>query len=295
MTVYGTKIKSDLSFPLDFSQETKIRYEIELSSKIPQKLKNAITYGLPLYWSHGRNVYLHSDRLIVDGNTIGQQWCYEVKEVVLFYWQSGDRTIYYELHDKGDVDLLNFWFVHQFLPIYMTLENMYDFIHAGSIEIEGKPILFIAPSMGGKSTLTDYFIKQGHVLVSDDKVPIFIEDDKFMAVGSHPYHRPFRDYEVFGYRAEHFIKEFKPIQTFYVLEKVDAKEDIVIEEIKGIEKFNILLSQYLYTVGFNRARHMKHATIMLGTIRIFKIKIPWNMERLGEVYEAIMQHSKRVQ
>ncbi|MGW8169143.1 MAG: hypothetical protein ACWGHH_03965 [Sulfurovaceae bacterium] len=294
MIVYGTKIKSDISFPLDFSQETKIRYEIELSSKVPKKLKNAITYGLSLYSSHGRNVYLHSDRLIDSSSNRGQPWCFEVKEIVRFYWQSGDGTIYYELDDKGDVDLLNFWFVHQFLPIYMTLENMYDFIHAGAVEIEGKPILFIAPSMGGKSTLTDYFIKQGHVLVSDDKVPIYIEEGRWMAVGSHPYHRPFRDYEVFGYRAEHFIEEFKPIQAFYVLEKIDAKDNIVIEEIKGVEKFNILLSQYLYTVGFNRAQHMKHVTIMLGTIRIFKIKIPWDMKRLEEVYEAIIRHHNRV-
>ena len=294
MTVYGTKIKSDISFPLDLSQETKIQYEIELSSRVPQKLKNAITHGLSLYWSHGRNVYLHSDRLINDGSKIGQPWCYEVRDVVRLYWQGGDKTIYYELDDKGDVDLLGFWLFHQFLPIYMTLENMYDFIHAGAVEIEGKPILFIAPSMGGKSTLTDYFIKQGHVLVSDDKVPIFIEDGKFMATGSHPYHRPYRDYEVLGYRAENFTREFKPIQAFYVLEKIGAKDNTAIEEIKGVEKFNILLSQYLYTVGFNRARHMKQVTTMLGTIRIFKVKIPWNMERLGEVYEAILQHNKRI-
>ena len=34
MIVYGTKIKSDIDFPLDLSQETETRYELELSSAI---------------------------------------------------------------------------------------------------------------------------------------------------------------------------------------------------------------------------------------------------------------------
>ncbi len=35
MIVYGTKIKSDIDFPLDLSHETETRYEVELSSKVP--------------------------------------------------------------------------------------------------------------------------------------------------------------------------------------------------------------------------------------------------------------------
>ncbi len=188
MIVYGTKIKSDIDFPLDLSQETETRYEVELSSNIPMKLKESITCGFYLYWAHDRNVHLYSDREF-DSSEIRQPWCYEVEDVVRFYWIDGKRTIYYELNEKGDTNLLSFWFIHLLLPLYMTLENMYDFLHAGAVEVEGKPIFFIAPSMGGKSTMTDYFIKQGHPLVSDDKVPTFISNGKFMAVGSHPYHQ----------------------------------------------------------------------------------------------------------
>jgi hypothetical protein len=38
--VYGSKITSDIAFPLDLSHETAARYEIELSANIPDKLKN---------------------------------------------------------------------------------------------------------------------------------------------------------------------------------------------------------------------------------------------------------------
>ena len=290
MTVYGTKIKSDIDFPLDLSHETEVRYDIELSSKIPMDLKNSITCGFPLYWAHDRKVYLYSDREF-DGSEAGQPWCYEVQDVVTFYWVGGERVIYYALGGKGDANLLGFWFIHLLLPLYMTLENMYDFLHAGAVEVEGKPIFFIAPSMGGKSTMTDYFIKQGHRLISDDKVPTFIQDGNFMAVGSHPYHRPYRKFEELGYRVEKFTTAFKPIHAFYELEGVEGDADIVIDEIKGFSKFDALLPNYLYMFSWLRPERLKYLSDMLNDIKVFHVKVPWEMERLVEVHDAICTHS----
>jgi len=293
MTVYGTKIKSDIDFPLDLAHETASRYDIELSSEVPDSLKDAITCGFPLYWAHGRKVYLYSDRVFYRSGA-GQPWSYEVKDVVRFYWVGGDRTIYYELDEKGDADLLGFWFIHLLLPLYMTLENMYDFLHAGAVEVEEKPILFIAPSMGGKSTMTDYFIKQGHPLISDDKVPTFIQDGKFMAVGSHPYHRPYRKFEELGYRVKEFTTDFKPIHAFYELEGVEGDADITIKEIKGFAKFDALLPNYLYMFSYLKPKRLKYLSTMLNGIKVFRVQVPWDMERLGEVHDVICGHSRGV-
>ena len=290
-TLYGTKIKSDIDFPQDLSQDTETRYEVELSSKLPETLKNAITCGFYFYGAHGRYVYLYSDREF-DGSEAGQPWCYEVEDVVKFYWVGGERTIYYELGEKGDTNLLGFWFTHLLLPLYLTLEKMYDFLHAGAVEVNGKPILFIALSMGGKSTMTDYFIKQGHTLFSDDKVPTFIKDGKFMAVGSHPYHRPYRKFEELGYRVDNFTTNFKPIHAFYELGGVEGDEEITIEEIKGFKKFDVLLPNYLYMFSWLRPERLKYLSGMLNGIRVFHVKVPWDKERLGEVHDVICRHSK---
>lgn len=293
MTVYGTKIKSDIDFPLDLSHETETRYEVKLSANVPDVLKSAITCGFSLYWAHGRKVYLYSDR-VFDGSEARQPWCYEVKDVVRFYWLGGERTIYYELGEKGDANLLGFWFIHLLLPLFMTLENMYDFLHAGAVEVEGKPIFFIAPSMGGKSTMTDYFIKQGHRLISDDKVPTFIDDGKFMAVGSHPYHRPYRKFEELGYRVENFTAHFRPIHAFYELEGVKGDADITIEEIKGFAKFDALLPNYLYMFSHLKPKRLKYLSSMLNSIKVFHVQVPWDMERLDEVHDMICSHSKEL-
>lgn len=294
MNIYGTKIKSDIAFPLELFNDSAVRYEIELSSKVPEKLKQAITCGFPLYWAHGRNVILYSDR-VFDGSDPEQPWCYEVKDVIRFYWVGGARTIYYELDEKGDANLLSFWFVHLLLPLYFTFENMYDFLHAGAVEIEGAPVLFIAPSMGGKSTMTDYFIKQGHTLVSDDKVATFIDDGQFMATGSHPYHRPYRKYEELGYRVENFATSFKPIHAFYALEASSADSDIAIAEIKGSKKFGTILPAYLYMFPFLMQKRLKYLSRMLNSIKVFNVKVPWNLELQGKVHDVICKHSREIQ
>ena len=294
MIVYGTKIKSDIDFPLDLSHNTAARYEIGLYSNIPDAFKNVITCGFHFYWAHGRDVYLYSDREF-DGSDFGQPWCYEVKGVVRFYWVGGERTIYYELDENGTAELLSFWFIHLLLPLFFTLEKMYDFIHAGAVEVEGKPIMFIAPSMGGKSTMTDYFIKQGHTLVSDDKVPTFIADGEFMAVGSHPYHRPYRKFEELGYCVDNFVAEIKPIHAFYALEGVEGDGEVTIEEISGFTKFDVLLPNYLYMFSYLKVQRLTYLSKMLNNVRVFRVQIPWDMARLNEVHDAVCQHSKGIQ
>lgn len=290
MKIYETIVECDIDFPLQLPSGPLARCVAKLSSSVPAELEQSITCGFPLYFSHTRAVYLYSDREF-DCSKEGQPWCYEVKDVLRFYWRGGESTIYYELGEKGDANLISFWFIHQLLPLYLTLEEKYDFLHAGSIEIDGKPVLFIAPSMGGKSTLTDYFIKQGHTLVSDDKVATFLENDLFYAVGSHPYHRPYRRHEELGYRVKHFVTEPKPIHAFYKLESANANADILIEEVNGFQKFNEIMPNYLYATTFMRKKRLQYIGLMLNETRVFRVQLPWDMERLGEVHDAICMHS----
>jgi len=293
MIVYGTKIKSDIDFPLHLSDDGAMRYIVELSASLPDSILASITCGVPFYHAHGRRVYLYSDR-VFDGVEKGQPLCYEVKDVVRFYWVSGERKLYYVLDEKGDANLLSFWFIHLVLPLYFTFENMYDFLHAGAVEIEEKPVLFIAPSMGGKSTLTDYFICKGHTLVSDDKVPTFIDNGKVVAVGSHPYHRPYRKFEELGYCVDHYATAFNPIHAFYQLEPAGANASIEVFEVKGYKKFKALLPNYLYMFAYLKPRRLQYLSEMLNTIQVFSIQVPRNLELLEQVYDAICKHSETI-
>ncbi len=134
----------------------------------------SLAESMPLYSTHGRELFLRTDREAAR-SAAGQPWCLQVEGLASFSWTGGDPVIHYQLGDQGNRALLVFWFVHIFLPLHLTLERGWDFIHAAAVEVDERPILFIAPSMGGKSTLGDYFLQQGHPMLSDDKVATFLE------------------------------------------------------------------------------------------------------------------------
>ena len=291
MNIYGIKIDSDIELGYEFASDTEYRYTLALGSNPPQDIIEQITCGFRLYRAHGRKVYLYTNQEF-DSYNPNQPFCYEVEDIVRFYWLGGEGKIYYEFISQIDNHLLGFWFTHLMLPFYIALEGMYDIFHGGCVEVEGKPIVFVAPSMGGKSTMTDFFIKQHHTLISDDKVCTFIQDDRFMTVGSHPYHRPYRKFEDLGYRVDNYLQSFKPIEAFYILQRSDSDAEIVISEIRGFHKFDSLLPHYLFTFPWNKLQRIKYLSRINNSIRVFSITVPWDMDRLPQVHQAITTHTK---
>lgn len=295
--LYGSLVNSDRALFLDLEPNIEAagapRYQLELLELKDNKVFQGLDVETYFYSSHTRDLMLYSNREFGPGVS-GQPWRFEVKDVVDFYWLSGDSTIYYQLGKEGSNELLAFWFTHIFLPAYFTLEDSYDFIHAGAVEIDDKPVLFIAPSTGGKSTLTDYFLQQGHCLISDDKVATYIKDGRFICVASHPHHRPYRRFEDLGYRVNKLFQQLKPIHAFYALERNDEGSEIIISEIKGFKKFETLLPNYLYSFKYLRAQRLKYLANMLNNIPLYSVKRPWDMQKLGEVHHAIVEHSRKI-
>ena len=295
--LYGVKVYCD--FPL-FDRPVPVlavapgeHAALELRRMADDAAPGDYTHSTPLYTTHGRELILHTDRELAR-SAAGQPWRLEVENVVSFTWVGGEATITYQLHREGTQALLVFWFVHIFLPLQLTLERGYDFIHSAAVEIEGKPVLFIAPSTGGKSTLGDYFLKQGHAMLSDDKVATFLYEDEFWAVPSHPHHRPFREFEVLGHPVENFAASARPIHAFYLLEAGEPDSAISITEVEGFRKFEQLLPNYLFGFSFLQQQRLRWLAGLADQSRVFRVQRPWSLERMREVYEALCAHSRTV-
>jgi hypothetical protein len=215
--------------------------------------------------------------------------------LVSFYWRGGEPTLFYRAEAECTKELLVFWFVHVFLPLYLSLEKGYDFIHAAAVEVDDEPILFIAPSTGGKSTLGDYFLKRGHPMLSDDKVATLLHEGKFFAVPSHPHHRPFRQVEVLGYPIENFARRARPIHACYILEQGEPDSTVCITEIEGFRKFEELSPNYLFDIPFLREQRLRWLASLADQALVFRVRRPWNLERMHEVYEAICAHSRSLE
>ena len=251
----------------------------------------ALPETFPLYQTHGRELYLHTDRELAR-SAPGQPWCLQVDGVVSFSWTGGQPVIEYQLHERRSQALLVFWFVHIFLPLHLTLERGWDFIHAAAVEVDAQPVLFIAPSTGGKSTLGDYFLQRGHPMLSDDKVATSLHEGQFVAVPSHPHHRPWRQFEVLGDPVDNFAGSAKPIHAFYLLERDDPWAGIEISEVTGFRKFEGLMPNYLYNFRFLQQQRMHWLAQLADQSLVFRVRRPWDMERMHEVYEAICGHSR---
>jgi len=215
-------------------------------------------------------------------------WALEIKDVVTLIWDASDKKIIYVKEKNYTPQRLCFWIFHTFFPIVLELEHIYRILHVGSVEIEGKPVLFSAFSFGGKSTMTDYFIKQGHTMLSDDSLAIDKRGDAYYAIASYPFHRPYRELETLGYPVKKFATEPKPLHAVYLLEKSEPNAKVEITDVKGIEKFKAFHYSSFIDFSFMKQERFSFFTEMSKHVPVYKVKVPWNLERLEEVYKAIV-------
>ena len=215
----------------------------------------------------------------------------EIQTIGLFTWRNGVRQIEYTPYESFSPQRLQFWVLHTLLPIIFSLDHSFEILHVGCVEVEGRPFAFSADSFGGKSTLTDYFIRQGHVLLSDDSLGIQKHEGAYLAVPSYPFHRPYREPEVLGYRAERVCDRPKPLHGIYRLEKSVADASITITELKGIEKYKAFHYSNLVDFDFLKRQRFEVFTDMAKTVPVYDVTVPWDLERLPEVYKEIVAHS----
>ena len=262
---------------------------ITMRKNSSQDLHVNLHYKMTFSNNQGRDLALYTDRPFTR-TVAGQRWAFEVGGVVTFFWYSGEMTISYVPAQNFTPELLEYWTLHIVLPIFLTIEEHCYFLHAGAVEIDNSPILFVAESFGGKSTMTDYFIKQGHTMVSDDKVGILEEDGKFLAVPSHPHHRPYRNMEDLGLFVSNMADVPKPISVIYTLGRAASDAPISISELQGIEKFKALRSSSEINLSFLKFERFKDLGRLAESVPIYKVTVPWDIARLEEVYAAIVDH-----
>jgi len=253
-------------------------------------LPKELQYEMVFTPSQGRELKLLSSHDFND-RCKEKIWLFEVKNVVTLFWTSGADKLGYVKHKNFDETLLQYWALHVVLPVYFIIEGIYDFLHAGAVEIDGQPVLFIAKSFGGKSTLTDYFMKQGHTMISDDKVATFQKEGKYYAVSSHPHNRPYRNLEDLGFFVEDFSTSPKPLKLIYLLEKAEPTADIEIELLSGFEKIIALRNAKEMNLFFPESKQLEYLSNIAKQVSLFKVTVPRDLERLSEVYNAIIKHS----
>jgi hypothetical protein len=236
-----------------------------------------------------------SVRYLSDGNFSQQncpRWGLEIQDIRTLSWESKSQSIGYTKGKYFTQRLLEFWIYHTFFPLQLTLARKHSIFHVASILLDDKAILFSAFSFGGKSTLTEYFLKKGHSILGDDTLAIVKEKDAYYALASYPFYRPYRETESLGKKIENFVQKPSLVKSMYSLKSVDKKAKISIKALKGIEKFKVLHHSLFIDFNFLKEKNFHFVTDFAKYIAVYEIEIPWDLERLEEVYQAILTHNQ---
>ena len=217
----------------------------------------------------------------------------EIKNIIILYWDSKNRNIFYQKKENYSSNRLRFWIFHTFFPFIIEKEEIAHTLHVGSVVIKNRATLFTAPSFGGKSTLTNYFLKQNHKLISDDNLSIKEIDNNFYAIPSYPFYRPYRKVESLGEYSTNFAQKPKRIETIFKLKRVASKEKVEIREIKGVEKFETTIYMSFIQLPFQTKRRFVFFTKMANALKIYEITIPWDKRELPNIYNQIINQNSR--
>lgn len=253
------------------------------------KINTKYTYSLQFYNNQDRELTLTSDNSF-ETLQKNQNFNFIVHEVVEFSWNFQDQIIYYTLHEKGSMELLRYWLYHTLLPAYFSLRDKIYILHVGAVSYKNTSLVFMANSFGGKSTLTNYFLEKGHKLITDDKLITYKKEDDYLAVPSFPYHRPYRENETLGKYIENFESKELAIKTIYLLKKVEKSEEIILSTLTGIEKIKHLRFCTEIDFSFQFQQNMAYLFEFSKKVQLIQITIPWDLQRLPEVYDTIINH-----
>lgn len=285
--MYLTNIIHDFNFDIDVKSNEVLHTLIFKKVKIGS-LFSFLKFKISFYSNQGRNTYLLKSKNIISSAII---YTFVVEDVCKFSWKKGSRNISYEYLKYADDILFRYWLLHTLLPLYYYLENIYEMLHMGAIEIDAKACLFAAPSFGGKSTLTHFFLQKGHKLIADDRLAVTKQNEKYYAIPSYPFARNYRRTEDLGEYIENHLSASIPIGNIYRLVQVDRDEKITINELKGVDKFAAIEMSSDIKLSMLQRENFTKLYGLAQNLSIYEICVPQNYDRLKEVYEKIVEHS----
>ncbi len=289
MVIYGTKIISDRAWRHRFPERGDHAQSFTLLEGTPEWAAQ-LTRREHLQYTHGHETYL----LMQPDDPQWQPsafWAYEIEELGGFFVERESRKVYARW--EGGEMQMEFWLSHLLLPLWLALETGALLLHAGAVEIEGKAVVFCAPSHGGKSTLTDDLVARGHRLITDDTLALFPRDGGFVTTGSVPYCRPYREFETLGEYTPEYRNGWIEVSQLYLLERDDGVEGASFVPVVGIEKFSALHEgTLLYNFPHLRARHLRDLAAFLDGIRVTRLRRPWGREHFPRLHGEILSHMR---
>lgn len=230
-------------------------------------------------------------------------------EAVTFHWQGIGTALVRGGHDviiepEAGIDELDLApYINGSILAVLLHQRGFMVLHASAVVIDGQAVAFMGDKGSGKSTLAAFLQNRGHVLLTDDLVPVkFAADDAF-AIPGFPRIRLWTDsVESMGVDPrtlptinsfvnklsygcpDNFSSDPVRLSRLYVLAE---EPGVCIEKLEPKESFieivkNCYLSRYTDAIGQTDS-HFRNCATLAGLVPVYKLKRPHNFSSLPEV------------
>lgn len=291
LTAYGIEVVCAEKLPLESFSGKSSEGCIELAFSVGNSTSRLLScdHVSPAVEIHGRAVRLSSNFSLDSRDRSSDRcWTLSIGGVFDVLWCNTYREILVCSDEYPDLELVAFWLLHTILPVYSMLRGGGVFLHAASVAIDGDAVVFLAPSMGGKSTIASYFTDRGHQLLSDDKLRVSRDNGGFQVFPSHPYVRVSRELESLGRYCNSHAVDPVPLGCMIFLEFVEEGAGVELTEISGLEKFELLMASVLYEPVSLPVVEIQEVLALAQRHRLYRMTVPRKIERLPEVYRSVV-------
>jgi hypothetical protein len=90
---------------------------------------------------------------------------------------------------------------------------------------------------------------------------------------------------------ERLAEEALPVGALYGLEAVAPEGAVTLERLRGRAAFSLLASRGgLGLPPLSRSRHLERWTEFVSRVPLYRLQVPRDLSRLGEVYRKILEN-----
>ncbi|MBW4082046.1 aldolase [Paenibacillus sp. S150] len=114
----------------------------------------------------------------------GSEVMFEAKDTAVFSVQNGN-TITVSPVPGADPDCVRLFILGSCMGILLMQKQILP-LHGSALVIDGRAYALVGRSGAGKSTLASYLMEQGSPLISDDVIPVMVQNGHPLAVPGYP-------------------------------------------------------------------------------------------------------------
>lgn len=244
---------------------------------------------------------------------------FKIQAVGIFLVQKGREILYSPLAD-ADEDLIRLYLLGTCMGAILMQRRVLP-LHGSAIAIDGKAYAIIGDSGAGKSTLASSLLNKGYQLISDDVIPVTLNEEKLpLITPAYPQQKLWLEslnefgMDANGYK-QIFNRETKyavPVKNQFVSQKLQlsgvfelVKSDTAEIILNPIHKLNSLQTLFKHTYrNFFIAQmglmewHFNITVAMAEKINLYQLSRPANRftshELAEEIINAIKEEEKFV-